>query len=182
MPLPFRALHTYTSTTKEAQQILKLFLKIRPCTHKKDLAGNAFNIQSSYKHLQERVRRQCLPFRALHTYTSLTKEAQQALKLFVKTIPCIHKKELAGNSLHIQSSYTYTSPTKEAQHALKLFLKIHPCTHKIELAGNALTIQNSYKHLYERVRRQCPYNSELSAVELVGPTWWGLCMYKNSDW
>ena len=132
--------------------------------HKKESAGNALTIQTSY------------------TYTSSTKEAQQALKLFLKINPCIHKKELAGNALTIQSSYTYTSTTKEAQQVLKLFLKIRPCTHKKDLAGNALNIQSSYRHLQERVRRQCPYNSELSAVELVGPTWWGLCMYKNSDW
>ena len=71
--------------------------------HKKELAGNALTIQTSY------------------TYTSSTKEAQQALKLFLKINPCIHKKELAGNALTIQSSYTYTSPTKKAQQALKLF-------------------------------------------------------------
>jgi len=93
--------------------------------HKKELAGNALTIQSSY------------------TYTSSTKEAQQALKLFLKINPCIHKKELAGNALTIQSSYTYTSTTEEAQQALKLFLKIHTCIHKKDLAGNALNIQSS---------------------------------------
>ena len=47
MPLPLRALHRYTSPTKEVQQALKLFLKIPPCIHKKELAGNANTIQSS---------------------------------------------------------------------------------------------------------------------------------------
>ena len=51
--------------------------------------------------------------------TSPTKEVQQALKLFLKIPPCIHKKQLAGNALPIQSSYKYTSPTKEVQQALK---------------------------------------------------------------
>ena len=47
MPLPLRALHKYTSPTKEAQQALKLFLQIPLCIHKKDLEGNALTIQSS---------------------------------------------------------------------------------------------------------------------------------------
>ena len=63
-------------------------------------------------------------------------------KAFFLITLCIHKKELAGNALPIQSSYAYTRPTKEAQQALKLFLKIHPCSQ-------------------ERVSRQCPYHSEL---------------------
>ena len=45
MPLPVRALHKYTSPTKEAQQALKLFLKILPCIHKKWLAGNSLTLE-----------------------------------------------------------------------------------------------------------------------------------------
>ena len=47
MRFPLRALHKYTSPTKEAQQALKLFLKIHPCIHKKGLSGNALTTQSS---------------------------------------------------------------------------------------------------------------------------------------
>ena len=47
MPLPLRALHKYTIPTKEAQQDLKLFLKIPPCIHKKELEGSSLTIQSS---------------------------------------------------------------------------------------------------------------------------------------
>ena len=47
MPLPLRTLPKYTSPTKEAQQALKLFLKIPPCIHKKELEGNSLTIQSS---------------------------------------------------------------------------------------------------------------------------------------
>ena len=53
MPLPLRALHKYTNPTKEAQQTLKLFLKIPPCIHKKGLAGNSLTMQSlcAYKEI-----------------------------------------------------------------------------------------------------------------------------------
>ena len=120
----------HTSPTKEAQQTLKLCFKSPPCIHKKGLAGNSLTIQSclyAHKphqggptsskaifkyaplHSQERISRQ-FPYQSefLCMHTSPTKEVQQALKLFLKILPCIHKNWLADNSLTIQSFFVCT--------------------------------------------------------------------------
>ena len=125
MPLPLRALHTYTRPTKEAQQALKLFLK------------------NHTLHSQKGISRQC-PYHSELLYIHKPHQGGSTnYKAIFKIHHCIYKKELAGNALTIQNSYTYTSPTKEAQQALKLFLKIPPCTHKKKLEGNALNTQSS---------------------------------------
>ena len=120
----------YTSPTKEVQQALKLFLKISPCIHKKGLASNCLIFKVSlyahkpnqggptsskaiFKHSplhsQDRVSRQ-FPYHAefVCMHTSPTKEVQQALKLFLKILLCIHKNGLADTCLTIQSFFVCT--------------------------------------------------------------------------